>query len=162
MADDVSDETKWPGVEQAYNFVIPSYEWMQQRLDAVHGHIQAIQAFAATVIVAAPVLAAAVVKDIDLGSTWFLSAMAVFVSLVVSGTVARAFGAIQLLSPKKLHDRWLHYHPWEFKKNAVYFAGEHWNSNKTLIDRKGWCANLMTLAFIAQVGLLVAWVWTER
>ena len=65
-------ETTPPAVLLAYEFVIPSYQWVIQRLDAVDLRIQTLQAFSATVTLAAPILAATVVKNIDLQSPWFI------------------------------------------------------------------------------------------
>lgn len=111
---------RWPSVDLAYGFVLPSYQWAQQRLDAVDSRIQTLQAFAASITVAAPVFAAAIVTDIQFGSIWFVLALCAFGITVVAGAIARAWGTVQIISPQRLYQAWLHLSEWEFKKNAVY------------------------------------------
>lgn len=154
-------ETTWPAVHLAYDFVLPSYQWAQQRLDATDLRIQTLQAFAATVTLAAPILAATVVKDIDLQSAWFIAALALFVVTVVLGAVVRAYGRLELMSPKRLYDRWLGDSEWEFKKDAIYFAGKHFEANRSLINKKGLLADGMTVLFVVETALLLTWVLAE-
>jgi hypothetical protein len=154
-------EATWPGVHLAYEFVGLSYAWILQRLDAIDSRIQTLQAFAASVTLAAPILAASVIKDVDFRSPWFILALCVFVALVVVGAAARASGSVKLISPQVLYDQWLHYPEWEFKKNAVYWAGQHFDANRSLVNNKARAALGMTALLLIEVGLLLAWVVTQ-
>ena len=154
-------EQQWPSVDLAYELVIPSYSWLQQRLDAVDSRIQTLQAFTATVTLGAPVLAAAIAKDINLRSPLFLVAVAIFVGIVIAGAIARVWGNIRLISPKKIYAGWLHHSEWEFKRRAIYFAGEDYAANRSLINAKGNVALGMSAGFLIETGLLLAWVLKE-
>jgi hypothetical protein len=151
-------EVTWPGVPLAYDFVSLSYSWILQRLDAVDSRMQTLQAFAATITLGAPILAASVVKDVDFRSPWFALALVAFVAVVVTGAVARAWGSVTLITPKVLYDQWLGYSEWEFKKNAIYFAGQHFEANRSLVDRKGWAGLAMTALLLLEVASLLAWM----
>lgn len=156
-----ASEATWPGVDIAYDFVSSSYAWILQRLDAIDSRIQTLQAFAASVTLAAPILAASVIKDVDFRSPWFILALFVFITVVVVGAAARVWGSVKLISPQVLYDQWLHYSEWEFKKNAVYWAGQHFDANRSLVNNKGWAALGMTALLLIEVGLLLAWVVTQ-
>ena len=154
-------ETTPPGVLLAYEFVIPSYQWLIQRLDAVDLRIQTLQAFSATVTLAAPILAATVVSDIDLQSPWFIGALPLFVLTVLIGVLARMWGRLKLLSPQNLYDMYLEDSDWTFRNDVLYYAGEHFESNRSLINKKGFIADGMTILFVAETILLLTWVLTE-
>lgn len=157
-----SPEERWPSVDQAYEFVLPAYETVHRRLDAVNGHIQTLQAFAATITVAASILASSIAKHVDFDSGWFLAAMVAFIGIVVGGAFVREWGSLQVISLTRLYDEWLHYTPWEFKKNMIYWAGQADESNRGMVNKKGMATLLITAAFALEVALLVGWVLTER
>lgn len=165
MADSDQDgqasEATWPGVHRAYDFVGPSYAWILQRLDAADSRIQTLQTFAASITLAAPILAASVIKDVDFWSPWFVSALSIFIAVIVTGLVARALGTVQLITPLLLYDQWLDYTEWEFKKNAVYWAAQHFKTNSALVNNKAWTAVGMTVLLLLEMGLLLAWVVTQ-
>ena len=56
-----------------------------------------------------------------------------------------------------LYDRWLHYSEWEFKKNAIYWAGQHFNANVSRINIMGWILTGMIALFSVEVVLLLVW-----
>ena len=151
----------WPGVHRAYDFVGPSYAWILQRLDATDSRIQTLQSSAATITLAAPILAASLVKDVDFRSPLFLSALSIFIVVIATGFVVRALGTVQLITPQLLYDKWLDYTEWEFKKNAVYWAAQHFKANRALVNNKGWAAFGMTVLLLLEMGLLLAWVVTQ-
>ena len=62
-------ETKWPGVNVAFEFVLPSYQWMLARFEAADTRIQTMTVFAATVMLGVPVLAPAQRVNDGLGSS---------------------------------------------------------------------------------------------
>jgi hypothetical protein len=154
-------EATWPGVHPAYDFVGSSYASILQRLDAANSHLETLQTFAASITLAAPILAASVVKDVDFRSPWFLSALSIFIVVIVIGAVARVWGTVQLITPQLLYDHWLRYTEWEFKKNAIYWAGQHFKANSALVSKKAWAAFGMTVLLLLEMGLLLAWVVTQ-
>lgn len=156
-----TSEATCPAVHVAYDFVGPSYASIMQRLDAVNSHLETLQTFAASITLAAPILAASVVKDVDFRSPWFLSAFSIFMVVIVIGAVARVRGSLQLITPQSLYDDWLHYSEWEFKKNAIYWAGQHFKANRSLVNNRAHAAFGMTVLLLLEMGLLLAWVVTQ-
>ena len=155
-------EDTWPSVESAQMFIVPSYQWMITRVESADSRLQTLVAFVATITFAVPVLGAALSKGISLRSPWFLCALLVAVGIVVCGTVARSRGSLNLADPKKVYDRTLHLTKWEFQRDAIYFAGEHFNDNRTLIETKALMLTLMTGFFVLELILLAIWIATYR
>jgi hypothetical protein len=55
----------------------------------------------------------------------------------------------------------LHYPEWEFKKNAVAWAGEHFKDNVRVVQKKARTAAWMTAAFTVELLFILAWVVTS-
>lgn len=160
MESDQPDESAWPSVDLAYEFVAPSYDWIQSRFESVERRIQTFLAFTATLTLGLPALMVAVVKSVDFGSIWFIAAMVTAIVILALGIAAKIISGssgIWFLSPDNLYEGWLHYSEWEFKKNAIYWAGQHFNANVALINKMGWILTGMIVLFSAEVILLLAW-----
>ena len=157
----VDTPEKFPGVETAYDFIIPSYQLVELRMQAADSRIQGLQAFAATLAVAATVLASGLNDDIEFGSPWLWTALAAFVATVFVGATAHVFGNFNLISPNRLFEDWLWREPWQFKKDLLAFAGEDFHKNVSRVNLKGYAAILMTGLFVLETVCLVVWVVTE-
>jgi len=151
-------ETTWPGVDTAYDFVIPSYQWILARFEAVSARIQSLQAFATTVTLGVPAVAISIRGDITFKSVWFISALLLFLAIVIIGLITRPWGSVILADPQKFYDKWLHFQEWEFKKNAIYWAGEHFAANVSLVNRKARMMTIMTILFLVEAGFLLVWI----
>lgn len=156
--DDADPQSQWPSVGLAYDFVQPSYDWLLNRVNAAEGRIQTGLTFAASITLLVPVIAKTVFVDLDFGSLWLILAMITFIATVMLGAVSRFVGELTLVSPKKLYDEWLHYSEWEFKKNAIYFAGQHFEANRKLVRTKGTFVEIMTFLLLLEVLWFVIWV----
>lgn len=153
-------EKLYPGVFTAYEFVLPSYGWMIARFEAVEDRLQSLQVFVATVSFAIPSAAKAVDSEISFQSWRFVLGALVFIALNVIGLLARHKGGVVLANPRILQEKWLRFDTWEFKKNAVFFAAEHFRQNEIHIRRKAQAAVWMTGLFALELVFLFAWVVT--
>ena len=90
--DEIQPEDRWKGMLLAYDFVLPSYDWAMQRLNAVEGRIQSLMMFSVSLAVTGPVLVASLVDEVRLGSGWFVAALVTALGILVGGTVTRAWG----------------------------------------------------------------------
>ena len=151
-------EQDYPSVELAYEHVAQAYEYAIRRLDAVDGRIQTMQTFAVTLTLAVPAFARAAFGTVDASSVWFVLAIAAFIALVSIGVVARSMGHISLVDPSVLFEKYLDCRPWEFKKDMIFFAGEHARANHKLIRKKGRAVSWMTALFLLETVLLVVWL----
>jgi len=61
------------------------------------------------------------------------------------------------MSPANLYEKWRHYSEWEFKKNAMYWAGQHFEANVSRINIMGWLLTSMTFLFALEVIFLLIW-----
>ena len=85
-----------------------------------------------------------------------------FAIVVATGLVARVLGSLQQVSPKELYDRWLHYEDAEFKERIIFWSGEHNDRARKLTYRKELAAGAMTILFLAEGVLFLAWVATAN
>ena len=155
--DDLRPEDQWPGVYQAYDFVVASYDWPMRRLNAVEGRIQTLMMFSVSLGMTGPVLVASLMEKVSFGSVWFVAALAVALANLVVGMVARTSGGIKLMSLQTVCEDWLHHSEWEFKQLSVYWAGRHFEHNTNVVNKKGRVVLWMTGAFLAEAALMLAW-----
>ena len=158
---DQPDESVWPSVELAHEFVAPSYDWIQRRFESVERRIQTFLALTATLTLGVPALVIAIEKSAEFGSIWFITAMVAAALNLILGIAAMVicnYLGIWFLSPDPLYEDWLHYDEFEFKRNAIYWAGEHFNSSAALVVRMGWMLTGMLFLFSVEVVLLLVWL----
>jgi hypothetical protein len=158
MADPETEDlaAKYPSVELAYPFAAGSYESALKRFDAVDGKIQSILSLGVTLSLPIPLAGNAL--QLSFLSFWFMAASLAFLGAVGLGIVARMTGRLVLPDPGQMYTHWLHFPTWEFKKNFIYFAGDHFKRNCDLIDRKAWISGIMSALFALEVVCLVFWV----
>ncbi len=157
MTDDELRAEDWPSVQFAYGFVPASYDWTMRSLNAVEGRIQGLMMFSVSLGVTVPVLVASLAEEVSFRSAWFVLALAAALLNLMIGTVARTWGQVTLLSLQTVCAEWLYLPEWEFKRSAVYWAGEHFQHNTNVINRKGLAVLLMTIAFLIEAVLMLAW-----
>jgi hypothetical protein len=155
-------EDKWPSVDLAYDIALLSYNWLQQRLDAVTKKTQFLLTTASSITLATPVFAKALLPDITFSSLWFETAICVFVLTIVVGLVGWMRGGLELLSPQKLYKESLGKSVWEFKKDIVFWAGEHFENNASLVNRRANLSIAMSVFLVLEIVLFVAWIVTSK
>ena len=154
----IDEESAWPGVEFAYDFVVPSYDWALRRYEASNGRLQNVVALTLTVTTAVPILSRFVAPDADILSPLFLAAVSIAAMVVIGGALSVSLGELALASPARLFQEHLGAGRWEFKKNQIYWAGQHLEANIRQVNRKVRVAFALTVAFSAEIGLLIAWL----
>jgi hypothetical protein len=144
----------------AYEFVRPTYEALLKRLETVEGRVRAILTFSATVSFAVPTFVAATlgIGKHEFTSPWFFLAMVVFLATGVIGLTSALSGEIRLVDPAKLYDEWLGLSEFEFKRRAIWVAGQDVQTNARLVNRLGTTANWMAAGLLVEIVLLLAWV----
>ncbi len=150
----------YPSVPLAYDIAVTAYEMAHRQWDSVHQRIDVSLSFVTTVSIATPVAAEAVLAKPEFDSPLLLAAGALYVLIVVIALVARSFGSIAQISPRELHEQWLHLGVHEFRQRAIYWSGKHNDAARTLTGRKHLAANVMALFFVGEALLLIAWIAT--
>lgn len=152
------DPSQYPSVDLAYEFVKPSYDWMVTRFDAINSKIQGLLTFSATITVAIPIIVKSISNDISYNSPWFIGAMFSFFALIIAGIIGMRIGAIALLHPKTLYDKYLHCSHWAFQQRVIYWAGEHFSKNKAIINKKAAIRDIITFILLIEIVCFVLWI----
>src|ERR1700730_16307607 len=134
----------YPGVSRAHDFVVPSYGWMLRRAGAADARLQSFQMFAGTVTFGVPAAVKVLNPSIDLTNGRLILAVIAFGAVMVIGVFAQMKTEVMLADPGRFYASWLHMTDWEFKKNAVFFAGQHLEFNRNVIKGKSRAAAWMT------------------
>lgn len=155
----IAPEIQYPSVDLAYEFIVArSYDWMIGRINALDGRLQSFQSLAVTVMLGVPVLVKSLLPSADFLSGLFIGGMSLFGSVIVLGAIGRYSSKISLPYPDKFYDHWLHFSPWEFRKNLLYYAGRDALRNLDSLERKGKILDVMTMAFLVGIVLLLIWI----
>jgi len=152
---------KRESINEAYEFVQPSYAMLVDRLDAVDGRIQSTQNFAATLTFAVPALSKAVFPNqTNFGSPLFIIALGLFGVILLLGVVAQSWGrAMRIIDPSKLYNDWLGYTSAdEFKGRMIGYAAKDYSDNRKIVNRRANFALANTLLFGAEALLLLLWI----
>ena len=152
------DPADYPGVALAYDIAVESYALAERRRDAVHQRIDTLLSFVTTVTVAALVVVAAVFENPDFGSPLLWAAGGAYAMLVLIALTAKSVGALRQLSPKLLYEQWLHLNEHEFRLQMIYWAGEYTNEARRMTHYKARAATAMTVLFLAEGALFLAWL----
>jgi hypothetical protein len=150
------NKSQWPAVDAAYAFVVPSYQMMLSRYEAADTRLNALTTVAAGLAGFAPALG----KAMNASSAfegWFVAGSVLLVAAVVAGLWARTMGGVGLPNPRVIFDKHLHESDWEFRKNAIDYAGQAFELNAAIIRRKGnWSVAVMILMTL---GIVAFSVW---
>jgi hypothetical protein len=151
-------ELDYPGIESAQAFILPSYQWLLTRLEAADSRLQALVTLTATVTLAAPALGKALHPNISFRGWAFVLAMILAALVVLGGIGFRVWGALVLPDPAVFYAKWREKTKLRFQADALYFAGQHLQSNTRLVARKAAAVTAFTGMFIGELALLFQWL----
>ncbi len=126
--------TTYPAIDIAFRVSMDTYEWMAKRFDALDAKIQTVMAVAVTSTFAIPLAFGAL--KLSPSTSWAYSGLMFFGLSVWISIHARLRGSMRMISPAVFYEGWLSMSESEFKKNAIFFAGEHFNRNANVMDEK--------------------------
>jgi hypothetical protein len=152
------NEALYPAVEPAFTFVVPTYQLMVNRLEAVDTRLTALMTAVSYVTLGIPVFATTIRKDLSLQTPLFRWALVCACVAFLCGLLGRSMGGVILPNPKVYFEKNLGDKQWEFKKNAIFFAGQHFDENAKTIRTKGYWATAVSLAFFGEISSLALWV----
>ena len=158
MPDAVVDESKWPAVARAYDFVIPSYQQLVNRYEAADGRLTQSITLVSTLLFGIPLFARTIRPDVSFKSPFFLVSIALLAASAIIGIAGRHRGRLRLVNPTHLYAEWLHLSEWEFKKDMVYFAGTDFTDNADAIEQKARLSALMNSLIITALMFVVVWL----
>ncbi len=157
--DEQDPECMWPSIEDAYAFVLASYDWSLRRFDALDARLRQIGMAAATVTLGVPVAAGAVTGDAGLEHWWLYAIGALLgAGVAVSAFVAHTLKHLTLVSLGDLWEQNLTKPRWEFRKDQIFFAAERQKTNDAIIEKRGKLAVCLAAAFGVQVLVMAVWL----
>ena len=146
-----------PGLDLAYGFVQPSYQWLLSRFEAGNTRLQTMQTVIAGVSLAVPAFARLLDKTVSFADARFVFAVVAFLTAMVVGVVGRQTGTVRLVHPKALRDSWLRLPAAQFKYNALGWAAEHFDRNAAAVEGKWRYAWAIFTLFLIELVLLLSW-----
>jgi hypothetical protein len=153
-----SGRERWPAVDKAYDFVIPSYQLMVGRFEAADNRLTSLLSLAATLTLAAPIFAKNVQPTISFASPLFVLGMVLFLLGSAAGICGRVIGGVKLPDPMVIYENYLEDSEWEFKKNQIFFAGRHFDYNVQAIRKKGNASLFVSVVLLLEVVVFTAWI----
>ena len=149
---------KYPSLELAYQFVIPSYTNMLNRLASVEDRIQRFMIFVATLTAAIPLIAVGLNGDAKhLASYWTLLSLISFFAFVIVSIRGRSLGEVVMIDPGNLNDEWQSKSREEFYRDILSDAGKHYTRNNKLVFRKDQWANIAIGCFAVEMVFWIVW-----
>ena len=152
-----SEEERFPGVHEAYSFVLPSYQMLMTRFEAADNRIATLLNFAATLTLGAPPLLRTLNSGLSLRAPAFLLAVTLFVALAGVALYGRIYGHLTVPHPMRIYQHHLQRSSWDFKKSQIYYAGLHFDQNARAVWTKGVIANIMTGLFVWEILAFITW-----
>jgi len=159
------DETAYPSVNEAFSFVVPSYQWALERFERNDSRLQQIVTIAASITVGFPLLGVRLNSDIGTDIDWSLIPLAVAVllglAIVYHGLSSQTKRTLKLAGLLNLHREWLSLEKAEFKRDYLFYAGKHQEYNLEAVEWKATQVIRLSYALGAQVLLFLIWIATE-
>jgi hypothetical protein len=158
VEDRTDDPAEYPAVDTAFDFVLPSYQFMLSRFESADTRLTALLTFTSTITLAVPLFAKNLNPTIDFHSPLFLLGVGAFLVGATAGVVGRSIGKLALPDPNVIFEKHLGWSNWEFKKNSIGYAGEAFEKNRKKIDKKYWLAMAATVLLLVEVALFSLWI----
>jgi len=153
-----TDESECPSLDLAYAFIQPSYDVMSTRFDSANARIQNILTWAIGITAAMPLFAQIVKSTVNIQSIWFFLALGSFAATVILGIIAQRTGGVKLIDPKALDEHYVSLSKQEFRKNMLYWSGQHFDTNAKTIQTKSLFIDIMTILLGLEIVFAVIWV----
>jgi len=137
----------------------PISQFLLARFEAADTRLTALLTVVIGVTTAVPVFARTVASTPTLDDVWFIAGLLFALVATGFGIVGRTSGTIRLVNPGVLYETALHLDEWTFKKERVYFAGQHFEQNAAAIASKGGYAAIVSGALVAEVVSFSIWLF---
>ena len=151
-ADQADPAPKYPRVEDAFFLVLPSYDWMLRRFDAIDMRLRHIATVAATMTLAVPVAATAVGAQV-LDSCWLVAAMGVGLATMLLSTILQTSSGLTLMDPAQVRQYDLGKTRWLFHNDLLADTAKHRETNQKIVNRRGKYAYWLGFLLIVEVAL---------
>ena len=150
------DPNELPSLALAYDYVMPSYDEVVVRHNAIQARLATLAIIAAPLTLAIPVLKE-VKLDIDLASLAFVLAFLCGAVVVSLGLCLSNTTKLLRIDPTALR-AFAKVAPERFQHEMLYWAGENFASNKRALDRLVRILRCLHVLFLSEIVLLSVWL----
>jgi hypothetical protein len=158
METNKTNEEKYPSVNLAYDIALKSYDAAMKRSDIADDGIDKLRSFVTTINLAFLAWVVSSNKTEPMLNAWFLVSLAIFLFSIILSIIAKSSNGIILPSPKELYNKYLHYSEWEFRKNFIYWSGEHYEKNKDMVANKAKYIVYIFILFLLEAAMMGYWL----
>lgn len=155
------DASKYPSLDLAYDFVLPSYDYIASRTADISTRIRQLLTVAAAATLGAPVFVKTIFEagEVTFRSGWFIAAVGCFVIALAVGLFAHTWGTIRVFDLGAIYkNAWLP-EP-EFRNAACHWAAKDFAANRSLVNRKGWLSDFVAASLFLELLCLLLWIAT--
>lgn len=156
--EDIDISKSYPATKNAYDIALKSYDWAIQRSDAIDNRASKLLAWISSITIGVIAIMYSKTPLTTFQNNYFYTAMVVFAIAVILGAVIEFITYVRFISPQKLYEEYLHYEEEEFMRYIIYFAGQAFQKNLKLINRKGYILGTMLVLFLVELALLGIWI----
>lgn len=147
-----------PGLDMLYEQIPASYAQMLQRLEAMEKRLQDLMLFSTSFLLPGPALVVLALNPASLQSNLFYAATGLALLNLIIGTITRFLADGLLLPHPQLPDsQWARLTTRQFMIESLRYANFNARKNAELVNGKGDWAARMTVIFLAEIIVLVAW-----
>lgn len=160
----IDQSSKYPSLELAYDYIIPLNDWVMRRLESAERRIDNLITFVITFTSAfgAGAIAISGFLENSQNTLQIIVALAVLASFVLNlgiGMRVRQMGSVPLFDLKDLYTNQITEQPEQFRKVALYSAGNNIAEIQSLVEKKICFANVMLLVFFIEIAFAASWVY---
>ena len=153
-----AEEKIVPTLDMLYDQIPASYEQLAQRLEAMEKRLQDLMLFSTSFLLPGPAIVVLALNPATLQSNFFYLATVLALLNLVIGTINRFFTGKLLLPQPQLPDSpWAKLTERQFKTESLRYAHFNGQKNSELVNSKGNWAAGMTVVFLAEISVLIAW-----
>ena len=151
-------EEQYPSIDIAYDIALKSYETTMKRSDVADDGIDKLRTLITTINLAFLAWIISTAKVGAMFNAWFILSLYIYFSTIVISIIAKSANGIILVDPKIIYNKYLHFSKWEFKKNIIYWAGEHYKINGEMVANKAKYIVCIFSLFLLEVVTMGYWL----
>ncbi len=121
-------------LDLSYDIAIRAYETARARLDEVNRFFNIVASTSLSLALSVPILVR--VLNIEKFTWWFFFALCLFVVTYGLCAIGRLWGHLIFLHPGLIHENYQDMDDVSFKREILYWSGDHCGKNLNLIESK--------------------------
>lgn len=155
-----AEAARWPSMKLAYEFVIPSYDILERRLQAVEGRIQSLLTLGLSVTLGAAAIVGAINQRVEID--WpFGVAIAFLIAIIGAGAHARRMGGFHAFNLDAMWNYGVASPEWDFQREALDSARRDLAVHVRAFQRKNNALTFMMVMLAGEIAFLTVWAFQQ-